>query len=65
MIEPLTHQAYELLLTGQQALGENLTNATNQTMPYVQEAAKYPGFEGIFAITGLMAVVYLVLGRRE
>ncbi|HQQ36607.1 MAG TPA: PGF-CTERM sorting domain-containing protein, partial [Methanothrix sp.] len=24
-----------------------------------------PGFESIFAITGLLAVAYLVLGRRE
>jgi len=27
--------------------------------------AKQPGFEGVFAIAGLLAVAYLVLGRRE
>ncbi len=29
------------------------------------ETKKEPGFESIFAITGLLAVAYLVLGRRE
>ena len=29
------------------------------------QATKTPGFEGIFAITGLMAVAYLVLGRKQ
>ena len=29
------------------------------------EAKKQPGFEGIFAIAGLLAVAYLVLGRKE
>ena len=33
----------------------------NATAP----AGKTPGFEGIFAITGLMAVAYLVLGRKQ
>jgi len=51
--------AYELLLTGQQALGENLTNVTNQTMPYLQEATRHTGFEGLFAITGLLALAYM------
>ena len=35
--------------------------AKNATAP----AGKTPGFEGIFAITGLMAVAYLVLGRKQ
>jgi S-layer protein (TIGR01567 family) len=34
----------------------------NATAP---AAAKQPGFEGIFAITGLLAVAYLVLGRKQ
>jgi hypothetical protein len=29
------------------------------------EEKKQPGFEGVFAITGLLAVAYLVLGRKE
>jgi len=33
----------------------------NTTVP----AKEQPGFESIFAITGLLAVAYLVLGRRE
>ena len=35
----------------------------NETAEAAKEAA--PGFESIFAITGLLAVAYLVLGRRE
>jgi hypothetical protein len=35
--------------------------AENETKP----AEEQPGFESIFAITGLLAVAYLVLGRRE
>ena len=35
----------------------------NETAEAAKEAA--PGFEGIFAITGLLAVAYLVLGRRH
>ena len=35
--------------------------AENETTP----AEEQPGFESIFAITGLLAVAYLVLGRRE
>ena len=37
--------------------------AVNETAEAAGEAA--PGFESIFAITGLLAVAYLVLGRRE
>ena len=37
--------------------------AVNETAGAAKEAA--PGFESIFAITGLLAVAYLVLGRRE
>ncbi len=37
--------------------------AVNDTAEAAEEAA--PGFESIFAITGLLAVAYLVLGRRE
>ncbi|HNX09765.1 MAG TPA: PGF-CTERM sorting domain-containing protein, partial [Methanothrix sp.] len=48
--------------------------ATNETpAKTTEEAAKpaenktepSPGFESVFAITGLLAVAYLVLGRRE
>ena len=35
--------------------------AENETTP----AEEQPGFESIFAITGLLAVAFLVLGRRE
>ncbi|HWQ18399.1 MAG TPA: S-layer protein domain-containing protein [Methanotrichaceae archaeon] len=38
------------------------TKTTNETTP---APAQQPGFEGIFAITGLMAVAYLVLGRKQ
>jgi len=39
----------------------------NETKPAAETPApaKQPGFEGIFAITGLMAVAYLVLGRKQ
>jgi len=37
--------------------------AKNATTP--APAPKAPGFEGIFALTGLMAVAYLVLGRKQ
>jgi len=37
--------------------------AANETAKAAEKAA--PGFESIFAITGLLAVAYLVLGRRE
>jgi len=33
--------------------------------PVTAQARKTPGFEGIFAITGLLAVAYLVLGRKQ
>ena len=39
--------------------------AVNETAEAAEEAAPAPGFESIFAITGLLAVAYLVLGRRE
>ena len=41
----------------------NVTKPANATAPAA--ATKTPGFEGIFAITGLMAVAYLVLGRKQ
>jgi len=42
------------------------TTTTNETKPAETPApAQQPGFEGIFAITGLMAVAYLVLGRKQ
>ena len=37
----------------------NTTNATQPSAPYA------PGFESIFAITGLLAAAYLVLGRKR
>jgi len=42
---------------------EAAEEAANETAEAAKEAA--PGFESIFAITGLLAVAYLVLGRRE
>ena len=58
------------------AAKENLTAATEkvaaakENVTKAAEAApaaakKQPGFEGIFAIAGLLAVAYLVLGRKE
>ncbi len=52
------------------------TNATAEKVAAAKEAAanktaeaapakSQPGFEGIFAITGLLAVAYLVLGRKQ
>lgn len=37
----------------------NSTNITRTSSPYA------PGFEGIFAITGLLAAAYLVFGRKQ
>jgi hypothetical protein len=42
-----------------EAAKENVTEAAKTA----EKAA--PGFESLFAITGLLAVAYLVLGRRE
>jgi PGF-CTERM protein len=40
--------------------------AENKTAePAKAEEKKTPGFEGVFAVAGLLAVAYLVLGRRE
>ena len=39
-------------------------NKTAEAAP-AKEEKKQPGFEGVFALTGLLAVAYLVLGRRE
>jgi S-layer protein (TIGR01567 family) len=53
------------------APAENVTEAApaEEAAPANETAApaqpSQPGFEGIFAITGLLAVAYLVLGRRE
>ncbi len=49
---------------------ENVTNETAAPAaekPAAENATKptQPGFEGVLAITGLMAVAYLVLGRRQ
>ena len=38
-------------------------NKTAEAAPATEKKA--PGFEGLFAITGLLAVAYLVLGKRE
>ncbi|HPE64340.1 MAG TPA: PGF-CTERM sorting domain-containing protein, partial [Methanothrix sp.] len=40
---------------------ENMT----EEAPAEEEAGGIPGFEAVFAITGLLAVSYLVLRRRE
>ncbi len=47
----------------EEAAAANVTPAKNET-PVKTEEKKQPGFEGIFAITGLMAVAYLV-GKRK
>jgi PGF-CTERM protein len=39
----------------------NTTNTTNATTPYSTSA---PGFEGIFAVAGLISAAYFVLKRR-
>jgi S-layer protein (TIGR01567 family) len=46
---------------------ETVKEAVNETANETEAAAKEaaPGFESVFAITGLLAVAYLVLGRRE
>jgi hypothetical protein len=50
-----------------EAAKENITEAANKTAEAAEKTAEKatPGFESIFAITGLLAVAYLVLGRRE
>lgn len=40
----------------------NGANATSTAQPSPYTA---PGFEGIFAVTGLMAIAYIVLGRKQ
>jgi PGF-CTERM protein len=40
-------------------------NKTAEAAPAAEEKKEQPGFEGVFALTGLLAVAYLVLGRRE
>ena len=43
-----------------------LCNTTaNATATIVEEVAKKPGFEAVFAIAGLLAVAYLVLRQKE
>ena len=49
---------------------EAATKAEEKVNESATEAAKAaekatPGFESIFAITGLLAVAFLVLGRKE
>ena len=52
------------------AAGAAVENKTAEAAGAAKEAAPaaanpMPGFEGIFAIAGLLAVAYLVLGRKE
>ena len=49
----------ETAAEAEKAVEETAEAATNATEPTT------PGFESIFAITGLLAVAYLVLGKRE
>ena len=51
--------AEETAAEAEKAVEETAEAATNATEPTT------PGFESIFAITGLLAVAYLVLGKRE
>jgi S-layer protein (TIGR01567 family) len=60
-----------------EAAKENVTKAAGEVKEAAKETAAAgektaeaakkaaPGFEGLFAITGLLAVAYLVLGRKE
>ena len=53
-----------------EAVHENVTEAAGAAKEAAASAEKAaekaaPGFEGLFAVTGLLAVAYLVLGRRE
>jgi cobalamin biosynthesis Mg chelatase CobN len=50
-----------------EAAKEAVANATAAKEAAAGAAAEkqQPGFEGIFAITGLLAVAYLVLGRKQ
>jgi S-layer protein (TIGR01567 family) len=54
-----------------EAMTEAVKEKVNATAEKAEAAAgaaaekKQPGFEGIFAITGLLAVAYLVLGRKQ
>ena len=42
-----------------------VTNTTNVTKPSTPSTPYAPGFDGIFAITSLLAAAYLVFGRRH
>ncbi|MDD1751855.1 MAG: PGF-CTERM sorting domain-containing protein [Methanotrichaceae archaeon] len=39
--------------------------AANQTPAPAAAKKGMPGFEGVFAIAGLMAIAYLVIGRKQ
>jgi len=44
---------------------EDVTEAKENVTEAEKAAEPAPGFESVFALTGLLAVAYLVLGRRE
>jgi len=72
---PETVKAAEQNLTeaeaGVETAKENVTEAeaevetAKENVTEAEKAAEAPGFESVFALTGLLAVAYLVLGRRE
>lgn len=44
---------------------ETVTSEETKTAEKATEEAKQPGFEAIFAVTGLIGVSYLILRRRQ
>ena len=57
----------ESAVVAKEEVKEAATKAEEKVNASATEAAEKaaPGFESIFAITGLLAVAFLVLGRRE
>ncbi|HOV82735.1 MAG TPA: PGF-CTERM sorting domain-containing protein, partial [Methanothrix sp.] len=76
-VEPAEAEVTEEAAPVEEAAPAPVTVAENKTTEAAPAAAEEkknetaepaktePGFESIFAITGLLAVAYLVLGRRE
>jgi len=66
----VAEKAAEAKPAAEAAVKAAVENKTAEAAGAAKEAApaaakKQPGFEGIFAIAGLLAVAYLVLGRKE
>jgi S-layer protein (TIGR01567 family) len=59
-------KAEEVKAEGVKAEAEKPAAENKEAEPAkTEEKKEAPGFEGLFAITGLLAVAYLVLGKRE